>query len=136
MVRSLLEFLATFAPSLVAFSVLGLLVAAAISTWFVARMPVDYFLSERRIPAVVNHWAVRLVLVSVKNLVGVVLIVAGLLMLLGPGQGVVTILAGLVLTNFPGKFAAERWLARRKGVLAALNWMRTKSRQPPFEAPD
>ena len=134
--QDLLDFVANYAHWFVVFSVLSLLIAFPIGAWLIARMPADYFLSDKRIPAVVNHWSIRLVLVAAKNLVGIVLIMVGILMLLAPGQGIITILAGLMLTNFPSKYAAERWLARHKAVLAALNWMRTKRHQPPFEAPE
>jgi hypothetical protein len=38
--------------------------------------------------------------------------------------------------NFPGKYRLERWLVLRPGVLRALNWLRRRNHQPPFERPD
>jgi hypothetical protein len=71
----------------------------------------------------------------VKNLLGIVFIVAGLIMLLLPGQGVLTILIGLTLMNFPGKHALERWIVRQPAVLRAINWIRAKAHQPALEFP-
>ena len=57
-------------------------------------------------------------------------------MLVTPGQGVLTILAGLLLMNFPGKYRLERWLVMRPGVMRALNWLRARRGQTPFEIPE
>ena len=56
-------------------------------------------------------------------------------MLVTPGQGLLTLLAGLLLMNFPGKYQLERWLVSRRGVLTALNWLRRRSGQVPFDPP-
>jgi hypothetical protein len=70
-----------------------------------------------------------------KNLLGVVFVVAGLLMLFLPGQGILTLLVGLVIMNYPGKFALERWLIQRPYVMHAVNWLRKKYNHPPLLAP-
>lgn len=94
-----------------------------------ARIPADYFVRGRRVPHpwARRHPAARLVLLIAKNALGVVLIVAGLAMLVLPGQGLVTILIGLMLTNFPGKYRLERWLISRGPVWRAVNWMRRRA---------
>ncbi|HEX7036279.1 MAG TPA: PGPGW domain-containing protein [Pseudomonadales bacterium] len=114
------------------------LVATAVGVpWVVARLPSDYFTRPRR-----SSWrrsAERPMLalaVSVgKNLLGSVLVLLGVLMLITPGQGLLTLLIGLLMLNFPGKYRLERWLVRRPGVLRALNWLRRRRGQPPFEEP-
>ncbi len=62
-----------------------------------------------------------------KNTVGLVLVVAGLVMLVLPGQGILTMLAGIVLIDFPGKYQMERWAVERPAVLRAINWTRKKA---------
>lgn len=96
-------------------------------------LPADYFRQETGRPQQflqghpVLGWAVRIV----KNLVGVVLLVAGILMLFLPGQGLLTILVAVMLLNFPGKYRLERWLVTRSGVKRSINWLRQKAgRQP------
>jgi hypothetical protein len=79
--------------------------------------------------------ALRLALLAGKNVLGGVLIVAGLLMLLVPGQGLLTIAVGLVLTDFPGKFRLERWLMRRRSVWRSINWLRRRAGREPLERP-
>ncbi len=103
----------------------------------VARIPVDYFSRPERHPmyADTRHPLVGWVLATLKNVLGVVLILLGLLMLLTPGQGILTILIGVLLVNFPGKFAMERWVVTRPGVLRTLNAFRAKIGRPPIDPP-
>jgi len=67
-----------------------------------------------------------------KNLVGVVLILAGIVMLIGPGQGVLTILIGLIMVDIPGKRPIEAKIIGRPGVLAAANNLRERYGKPPL----
>ncbi len=136
MVSQLIDFLTDNAAWVAVGSILSLLISSALSTFYVAQLPPDYFIARTRQYADREHWLVRLMLILLKNVVGLLLIAAGLLMLITPGQGVLTLIAGLLLTDFPGKFTLERWIARKKTVLRALNWLRSKRRQPPFLSPD
>lgn len=100
--------------------------------WLVARIPTDYFVGERRpIPVsartgrprhAVVVWTGRIA----KNAAGGTLILAGVAMLVLPGQGVLTILAGVVLTDLPGKRRLEQAIVRRRVVLRALNALRRR----------
>lgn len=98
----------------------------------VARIPEDYFVrpSDAEESFRHRHPAVRVLLLVAKNLLGVVLLLAGIMMLVVPGQGVLTILLGLMLISFPGKRKLELALIRSKGVLNAVNWMRSKAGRP------
>jgi hypothetical protein len=77
-----------------------------------------------------------MVVLVAKNLCGVVLILAGIVMLVLPGQGILTILVGLICVDFPGKFAFERWAIRRRGVIHSINWLRKKAGREPLMSPD
>ena len=106
--------------------------------WVISRLPADYFNRERR-----SSWRrsgraplAALLLGVAKNLLGGVLVAAGAVMLVTPGQGLLTLFIGLLLMNFPGKYRLERWLVGREGVLRALNWMRQRRGRPPLEAPE
>lgn len=70
-----------------------------------------------------------------KNLLGFVFLVAGVAMLVLPGQGIISILAGMILLDFPGKRAMELLLVARPRVLGALNWIRTKANRRPLIVP-
>lgn len=103
----------------------------------IARIPVDYFSRGHRHPMYADsrHPLIGWTLATLKNLLGIVLILAGVVMLLTPGQGTLTILIGLLLVNFPGKYALERWVVLRPGVLRSLNWLRAKVDRPPIDPP-
>jgi hypothetical protein len=97
-------------------------------------IPEDYFVEKQRHPM---HWnksgyLLRMLVLLLKNLLGIILFFMGILMLVLPGQGILTILAGLVLLDFPGKFLLLRWLARKERILNSLNWVRKKGHKAPF----
>ncbi|MBN1482663.1 hypothetical protein EH223_11770 [candidate division KSB1 bacterium] len=103
----------------------------------IVRLPTDYFAhpGRRRKPWLSLFPLLRLVLLIGKNLLGLVLLSAGILMLVLPGQGILTILIGLTLIDFPGKFAFERWLVMRKPVQQTVNWLRHRAGRPPLILP-
>jgi hypothetical protein len=104
---------------------------------FVARIPEDYFTRGHRRPLYADslHPVLGWLLALLKNLLGAVLVVIGLVLIFTPGQGLMTMLIGLMLLNFPGKYDLERWLVSRPGVMRSLNWMREKSGRPPILHP-
>jgi hypothetical protein len=97
------------------------------------RLPEDYF--DVRVPRTWmkdHHPALRLVGVVAKNLFGVAFLLAGLAMLLLPGQGLLTILIGVTLIDFPGKQLLESRIVGRPAVLSAVNALRQKFGKPPL----
>lgn len=134
MVSQLLLFLNENAVWLVTASVLSLIVGVLFLPYFITRIPVDYFSHPHRhyMSASSRHPLIRLIIMGIKNLLGIVFIVAGLLMLFLPGQGFLMLLVGLVVMNYPGKFALERWMIQRPYVLPAVNWLRMKYDHPPL----
>lgn len=122
---------------LVGLSVLMFVGGLVIMPILVARMRSDYFLHRR--PAA-DTWsgrrpAARLSILIIKNGVGLALLLAGLFMLLLPGQGIITILVGISLLNFPGKRRLELKIVRQRPVLQAINWIRDKAGRPPLRLP-
>lgn len=119
-------------------SVVLSIASLAVLPWLVARIPVDYFSHDRDLePAFTRDLpAVRLVFDVVRTIVGLVLVLAGVAMLVLPGQGVLTILAGIVLMRFPGKHRLEMSLARRPSVTRALQWLRRKGGAEPLHGLD
>ena len=100
----------------------------------VARLPHDYFAHARRRPGgfALDHPVLRILVVVTQNALGILLLVAGLVMLILPGQGILTLLLGISLMSFPGKYAVQRWLARRAAIRSALNWIRRRAGREPF----
>lgn len=110
-----LLFLVTFAISL------------AIVSFIMVKIPPDYFRKDRpRDLWADKHPAVRFLGIFVKNLLGAVLVVLGIIMSVPgvPGQGILTILLGVMLLDFPGKRELEYRLVSRPRVFNAINKLR------------
>ena len=100
----------------------------------VVKIPSDYFAHGRhtRVQWADQHVVVRWMLLLAKNLLGYILIAAGILMLVLPGQGMLTIVAGIMLLNFPGKYKLERWIVSHRPVLQSINWARQRAGKAPL----
>ena len=107
-------------------TLLIMLIAVLALPVVVIKLPEDYFESEHRDIGGDSgrRTILGIVVALIKNVLGVFMILAGLLMLVLPGQGALSILIGVAMTNFPGKFRLERRLVRQPSVLAALNKIR------------
>lgn len=118
-------------------SIVTVIVMMTVGARVVARMPSDYFIDDearthRRYLEMFPR-PLRPFVDVAKNLLGLVFVIVGLILLLLPGQGLLTILAGLLLMDFPGKFACERWLVRRRQVRRTIDWLRERKGQPPLD---
>ena len=120
---------------LVALSVVMFVGSLIVIPWLVVRIPADYFARSRRSgPAfLADRPALRMLLRAAGNVAGVVFVLAGILMLLIPGQGILTMVLGLLLMNFPGKYRLKRWLILRPGVRSAINRMRRRAGRQPLQ---
>ncbi len=97
--------------------------------WLLIRIPADYFAEKTHPPleSLEQHFLVRAAILAAKNLLGAILFIAGVIMLVTPGQGMVTIVVSLTLLDFPGKFRFERWLITRPGIWKAVNTIRRRT---------
>lgn len=102
------------------------------------RLPSDYF--DTRTP---RHWmkdhhpVLRLSGLIIKNVIGIVFLLAGFAMLFLPGQGLLTMLIGISLMDFPGKRTLEAKMVGQPTLLGVINNMRKKFDKPPLTlAPD
>lgn len=97
----------------------------------IVKIPANYFSSHYQQDFLPNSsWVTRWGATIAKNLVGAVLVAAGIVMLIGPGQGILTILVGLILMDIPGKRPLEARIIKRPTVLAAVNKLRAKYGKP------
>jgi hypothetical protein len=102
--------------------------------WLIVRIPSHYFSHERRVDKLWEHRhpAIRMILIMGKNFLGYILILAGIIMLVLPGQGMLTILIGIILIDLPGKFRFEKWVVTRPPVLRSINWLRLRAKRAPI----
>lgn len=101
------------------------------------RMGEDYFMPHRDEQETLagRHPVIRWTGLILKNIIGLLLVIAGIAMLFLPGQGVLTIIIGVMMLNFPGKRSLELRLIRLPGVLRAINHLRARAKHPPLQLP-
>ncbi|MBN2887609.1 MAG: hypothetical protein JXM75_12975 [Chromatiaceae bacterium] len=122
--------------ALALFSLASFLGSLLFLPWLAARIPTDYFDERRRRTAVSRrHPLIHVLLIAAKNLLGWLLILAGLLMLVLPGQGMLTLLMGILLIDFPGKYRLERCLVANPHLFRGLNWLRARRGAPALHLP-
>ena len=111
----------------------SILISILIVAIVIVKIPADYFspnYQSKFMPG--TPWYARWGAVIAKNLVGVILIIAGIAMLIGPGQGILTILIGLIMVDIPGKRPLEAKIIKRPAVLSAANKLRARYNKPPL----
>lgn len=99
----------------------------------VARLPVDYF-AGRHPPArpEPRHRFLAFAWRLFRNVLGVCFILAGLAMLVLPGQGLLTLLIGVAMVDFPGKRRLEQRLVAQEHVRKGLQWLRERAGVEPL----
>lgn len=71
-----------------------------------------------------------------RNILGLLLVLAGLIMLFLPGQGLLTILLGTLLVSFPGKRRLLNSLVVQPKLQHSMDWLRKKRGTTPFIWPE
>ena len=135
LIRNAFLYAEEHAAMLLVISLAMLVATLVVFPFVIVRLPARYFAERNRPQPLSRHLLVHVTLMALKNLLGLTLVVAGILLLFLPGQGLLTLIIGLTIMNYPGKFVIERWLVRRPRVLPALNWLRLRFGAPPFEDP-
>jgi hypothetical protein len=108
-------------------------ISVAVVAFILVRLPPRYFLPDHcRDWWPDRHPWLRLLGRILKNGIGILCVLAGIVQLVGPGQGILTILIGVMLLDFPGKARLERKLVSRPGVLKAINRLRAHYGRPPL----
>ena len=100
--------------------------------WLVALIPSDYFVSKKDTKFKSEYPIIWLISMIIKNIIGYVLIIGGILMLLLPGQGLFTIFIGLMMSNYPGKYYIEKKIIAIPSILKTINWLRKQSDKEPI----
>ncbi len=102
--------------------------------WIVVHIPADYFVRPQptKTPFSTKHPFLHWGGIILKNLVGLLLIQAGIAMLLLPGQGLLAIAIGILLLNLPGKRKLQAKIIRLKPVWKSVAWIRQRAHVPPL----
>ena len=100
------------------------------------RLPVNYFQHDLEHKWMGDYHPIfRNIGLVVKNTVGLIFLLAGIAMLVLPGQGILTMVIGVSLLDFPGKRKLEHKLLTQAMVFQAINSIRAKCSKPPFDPP-
>lgn len=103
------------------------LVASIIALpWYLKRLPADYFVRRTTLRIRTDRTLSETAFLALKNTLGGLLVLAGIAMLVLPGQGIATIVVGLLMMQFPGKRRIERRVISIPPVLRAVNALRAK----------
>ncbi|MHC4080212.1 MAG: hypothetical protein ACYS15_14540 [Planctomycetota bacterium] len=116
-------------------SIVVFLASLLVMPALVVRIRPDYFTHDKRPPSrwVSHHPLLRYALRIGKNVLGCVFMLAGIAMLVLPGQGLLTLLVGFLMVDFPGKYRFEKWLVGRRYVLRPINWLRHRAGRSPLQ---
>ena len=100
----------------------------------IVKLPRDFFKREHRLA---HTWPRHLSIpfYILKNGLGIILVLIGLVMLVLPGQGLLTLFAGLILLNFPRKRILIRRIMGQKRILRTINHLRARFGKPDLELP-
>lgn len=130
----LLHFFEAYGTWIALGSIIVFLVSIAAIPLIVARIPIDYFNYEKRHKLTANsrHPLIQALITGFKNLLGAVMVLAGIIMLFTPGQGLISILFGLMIMNYPGKYRLERWFINRPLIWKTINHLRKKQNKAPL----
>ncbi len=114
----------------------SLAVGVGVGSYLIVRLPADYL--HRQDPPCFLPGCPRWVRIAAKvgkNLVGAVLIVAGVSLSLRAvlGPGLLAIFVGVTLLDVPGKRSVEQRLCRVPRVIALANRIRARFGRPPLE---
>ncbi len=125
---------------LVPVSIFTFLLSLGLIPWIVGRLSETCFLRFSSIGALPIQKKAKtfadLFFLFFRNVLGLLLFLAGFAMLFLPGQGLLTILIGLLLLSFPGKQKLIRSLIQKQMVRQSLDWIRKKRGKKPFQWPE
>lgn len=99
------------------------------------RLPEDWLIAPRRPlrERLRRQGPLSLALFLARNLLAGALLVAGLIMLVTPGQGLLTVLVALALGEFPGRRALARRLLARPAIARTVQALRRRAGRPPLQ---
>jgi hypothetical protein len=136
---------------------LSLHIVQSLLSWFAGISLITFFLSLILIPYIVGKLDPEcfvayckgrkkspsqkltfpsLILIVVKNILGFILFLAGIVMIFLPGQGLLTILLGILLLSFPGKRRLVKYLVSSPRIRHSLDWLRKKCGKQSFIWPE
>ena len=121
--------------ALSALSVITLVLSTVGALAFITYIPDDYFLEGQT--SVMSRLRQRglfrwLLVLLVRQVVGIVLLLFGIATLVLPGQGLLTVFAALCVLEYPGKHRLIHRIVCQRHIQQALNSLRRRANKPPL----
>ena len=114
-------------------SLATLVLSALLIPLLIVKLPADFYAERKNRRRILQSRPIlRFLFLAIKNALGAALLVAGIFMLVLPGQGILTILAALALLNFPGKRRLEMRILHIPSLLKSINWLRLRAGRRPL----
>lgn len=138
MIEQMIQFAESLIPrevwvGMITFSLIAFVGTLIAIPAILIRLPEDYFQNHGHRKWFANHHPlIRIIGLFIKNALGLVFLVAGIAMLVLPGQGLLTMLLGILFLDFPGKNRLEQKLIQQPHILKVINTLREKADKPPF----
>lgn len=114
-------------------SIVSFLAALLVIPLIASKIPADYFSAEERKTYAPKNIFLYLLYKIMKNVLGFVVFLIGIILLFTPGQGLLCILLASLLLDYPGKFRFQRFLIQKKPILDGLNWLRKIAGAAPLD---
>jgi hypothetical protein len=127
------EIVEPWMPALVGLGIVMAIASTFAIPWLIVRMPADYFTTRRKPD--IDRGLIATLVWLLRNALAILLVLAGMVMLVLPGQGLLTILIGVGISTFPGKYRLERAIMRRSAVFRSANWIRRRANRAPLDYP-
>jgi hypothetical protein len=131
------QFLAAFPGGIWGFVLASYALSLTLICLVVVWLPEDYLLDESRWYKALKqrnpllYWVIFLL----KNLLGLVFLLLGVLMSVLPGPGALMFLVAFLLLDFPGKHKIMIWLLSKPSLLKTINRIRRWWGKPPLCLP-
>ncbi len=132
MLSTHIEHFQPYLELLAALSIFTFILSLLLIPWYIGRLPQNHFILLKTKSRRPSFTPTMLVLTVLRNILGILLVIAGIIMLFLPGQGLLTILIGILCMSFPGKRTLLIYLITRPSIKRSLNWTRNKLSRPPF----
>lgn len=116
-------------------SIVSLIISILIIPVLLIKMPCDYFMIKHidYVKNRVRHPILRFIIHLIKNSLGTIFLLSGIVLLFIPGQGILTILIGVSLLDLPFKRKIEYKIISKPVVLNFVNRIRRRAGEAALE---
>ncbi|MBN2279161.1 MAG: hypothetical protein JXQ65_01125 [Candidatus Marinimicrobia bacterium] len=108
-------------------SVITFLGSIILIPFLIINLSPDYFSGKKKSLYLYKHPLIRYIILILKNVMGFLLIIMGIVMLFIPGQGLLSIAIGLLFINFPGKKKLEYKFFTNAKIASVINHIRSRA---------